>query len=166
MDFLFSGCRNLVNIHGFENVDTSSLIKTAGIFLGCTSLFSLNLSSLNFNNISEQNGIFINNPSLESIDLGEVSDINNLFSSSEDFHFNIITSSNSVNSSGLRGTFEVLSREEADDLNCSLRNLSFFTNFVDPDSEYEESDYYFYDNFYYFSQTFLNTTVKMVIIRK
>ena len=53
MDFLFSGCRYLVNIHGFENVDTSSLIKTVGMFLGCTSLLSLNLSSLNFNNISE-----------------------------------------------------------------------------------------------------------------
>ena len=51
--------------------------------------------------------MFINNPSLESIDLGEVSDINNLFSSSEDFDVNIITSSNSVNNSGLKGIFEV-----------------------------------------------------------
>ena len=76
------------------------------MFLGCTSLLSLNLSSLNFNNISEQNGMFINNPSLESVDLGEISDINNLFSSSEDFNVNIITNSNSVNNSGLNGTFE------------------------------------------------------------
>ena len=77
------------------------------MFLGCTSLLSLNLSSLNFNNISEQNRMFINNPSLESIYLGQVSDINNLFSSSEDFDVNIITSSNSVNNSGLKGIFEV-----------------------------------------------------------
>ena len=77
------------------------------MFLGCTSLLSLNLSSLNFNNISEQNGMFINNPSLESVDLGEISDINNLFSSSEDFNVNIITNSNSVNNSGLKGIFEV-----------------------------------------------------------
>jgi len=160
MDFLFSGCSNLVNINGFEDLDTSSLIKTAGMFLGCTNLVSLNLSSLNFNDISEQNGMFINNPSLESIDLGEVSDINNLFSSSEDFHVNIITSSNSINSSGLNGTFDVLSREENDALNCSLRNYSFFTNIFDSDYEYEESDYYFYDNFFYFSQTISNTTVK------
>jgi len=119
MDFLFSGCSNLVNINGFENLNTSSLIKTAGMFLGCTSLISLNLSSLNFNNISEQNGMFVNNPSLESIDLGEVSDINDLFSSSEEFHVNIITSSDYINSSGLSGTFEVISREENDNLNCS-----------------------------------------------
>ena len=51
--------------------------------------------------------MFINNPSLESIYLGQVSDINNLFSSSEDFNVNIITSSNSVNNSGSNGTFEV-----------------------------------------------------------
>jgi len=50
--------------------------------------------------------MFINNPSLESIYLGQVSDINNQFSSSEDFNVNIITSSNSVNNSGLKGIFE------------------------------------------------------------
>jgi len=50
--------------------------------------------------------MFINNPSLDSIYLDQVSDINNLFSSSEDFNVNIITNSNSVNNSGLNGTFK------------------------------------------------------------
>lgn len=155
MDFLFSGCSNLVNINGFENLNTSSLIKTAGMFLGCTSLISLNLSSLNFNNISEQNGMFVNNPSLESIDLGEVSDINDLFSSSEEFHVNIITSSDYINSSGLSGTFEVISREENDNLNCSLRNYSFI---FDDFSEKEEYIIKYYDNFY-ITQSVLDSSI-------
>ena len=33
MDFLFGGCKKLVNIKGFENLDTSSLQKTAGMFI-------------------------------------------------------------------------------------------------------------------------------------
>ena len=149
MDFLFSGCSNLININGFEDLNTSSLIKTAGMFLGCTSLVSLNLSSLNFNNISEQNGMFINNPSLESIDLGQASDITNLFSSSEDFHVNIITSSNYINDTGLSGTFEVLSREENENLSCSLRNYSFITDEYYGGGAYDIDNYYITDSILY-----------------
>ena len=156
MDFLFSGCSDLVNLNGFENLNTSSLVKTAGMFLRCTSLVSLNLSSLNFNNISEQNGMFIENPSLELIDLGEVSDINDLFSSSEKFHVNIITSSDSINSSGLSGTFEVLSREENDNLNCTLINNSFIFG----ETEREGEEYFIdFDNFY-FSQSIISDSDK------
>ena len=161
MDFLFSGCSNLVNIHGFEDLNTNSLIKTAGMFLGCTSLVSLNLSSLNFNNISEHNGMFINNHSLELVDLGNVSDIYNLFSSSEKFHVNIITTSNYINSSGLAGTFEILNREENDNLNCSIRNYTF--NYYD-DFEISEEEknyvYNYYDNFY-ISKLILNSTTNL-----
>ena len=32
MDFLFSGCNNLVEIKGLENLNTSSVQKTAGMF--------------------------------------------------------------------------------------------------------------------------------------
>lgn len=35
MEFLFAGCTNLVNIKGFEQLDTSSLNKTAGMFIEC-----------------------------------------------------------------------------------------------------------------------------------
>ena len=152
MDFLFSGCSDLVNIVGFEELDTSSLTKTAGMFLGCTSLVSLNLSSLNFNNIPEQNGMFINNPSLETIDLGDVSDINNLFSSSENFNVKIITSSNNINSSGLSGNFEILTREENDNLNCSLQNYSLMGNYRD--DEYVKK---YFDSFY-ITQSLLNSS--------
>jgi len=75
MEFLFAGCSNLVNIKGFENLDTSSLQKTAGMFIECKNLISVNLSSFQLNNISEQNGMFIDNPSLEKLDLGNTTDI-------------------------------------------------------------------------------------------
>ena len=44
MDFLFGGCTKLVNIKGLENLETFSLTKTAGMFLECANLVSVNLS--------------------------------------------------------------------------------------------------------------------------
>ena len=154
MDFLFGGCTNLVNLKGFENLDTSSLQKTAGMFLECTNLISVNLSAFQLNNISEQNGMFIQNPSLEKVDLGNTSDINALFSSTENFKVTIITSSNEVNSSGLSGEFTRISREEDQQLNCTLRNWTEFLLKYTNDSEFTteyNSDYVnnIYDNIYY-----------------
>ena len=140
MDFLFGGCKNLVNIKGFENLDTSSLQKTSGMFLECTNLISVNLSSFQLNNISEPNGMFIENPSLEKLDLGDTSNINGLFSSTENFKVTIITTSSEINSSGLNGDFTRISREENQQLNCTLRNwtefklrVSYFKNFLKSD---------------------------------
>ena len=126
MDFLFGGCNNLVNIKGFEQLDTSSLQKTAGMFIECSNLISVNLSSFQLSNISEQNGMFIDNPSLEKLDLGNASDINGLFSSTENFKVTIITTSSEVNSSGLSGEFTKISREENQELNCTKRNWTEF----------------------------------------
>jgi len=47
MDFLFSGCNNLVEIKGLENLNTSSVQKTAGMFLECEKLREVNLSAFN-----------------------------------------------------------------------------------------------------------------------
>ena len=41
------------------------------MFIECTNLISVNLSAFHLNNISEQNGMFIDNPSLETLDLGD-----------------------------------------------------------------------------------------------
>ena len=79
MEFLFGGCTHLVNLKGFENLNTSSLKKTAGMFIGCHNLQKVNLSSFQLDNISEQNGMFIDNPSLETLDIGNTSDINTIF---------------------------------------------------------------------------------------
>jgi len=78
MDFLFSGCNNLVEIKGLENLNTSSVQKTAGMFLECEKLREVNLSAFNLDKINEPNGMFIDNPSLELLDLGDCSDIDKL----------------------------------------------------------------------------------------
>lgn len=147
MEFLFGGCTNLENIKGFENLNTSSLEKTAGMFIGCENLQSVNLSSFQLNNISEPNGMFINNPSLVTLDVGNASDINGLLSSSENYKVNIITSSNEVNTSGLNGQFTRVSREDIQELNCTKRNWTDFLKKYGDDEElyelYEDySDYY------------------------
>ena len=133
MDFLFSGCINLVNIKGFEDLNTTNLQKTAGMFLECKSLISVNLSSFQLDNISETNGMFIDNPSLELVDIGNTSEINGLFSSVENFNIKIITSSIAVSTNGLSGIFSIISREASKFLNCSLRSwtdfLMRYTNF-------------------------------------
>ena len=132
MEFLFGGCTNLENIKGFENLDTSSLEKTAGMFIGCENLQSVNLSSFQLNNISEPNGMFIDNPSLVTLDVGNTSDINGLLSSSENYQINIITTSNEVNTSGLSGQFTKLSRMAIYELNCTKRNWTdFFKKYGD-----------------------------------
>ena len=126
MDFLFGGCSNLVNIKGFEDLNTTNLQKTAGMFLECKNLISVNLSAFQLDNISETDGMFIDNPSLEIIDIGNTSQINGIFSSEEKFNVKIITSSIEVNTSGLSGIFSIISREASRLLNCSLRNWTDF----------------------------------------
>ena len=122
MEFLFGGCVNLVNLRGFENLDTSSLTKTAGMFIECKNLISVNLSSFKLDSISEQSGMFIENPSLETVDIGNSVDINSIFSSTENFKVKIITTSNELNSSGLSGEFTNISRKEIQQGNCTVSN--------------------------------------------
>ena len=138
MDFLFSGCINLVSIKGFETLDTSSLEKTAGMFLDCQNLISVNLSSLYLDNITESNGMFINNPSLELLDLGNVTDVNGLFSSTEFFKVTIISSSMYVNTTCLKGIFSIINRAANQRLNCSVRNWTdFIMKHLDPEYIYQ-----------------------------
>ena len=46
------------------------------MFLECEKLRHVNLSSFKLDRIEEPSGMFINNPSLEAVDLGDCSDIN------------------------------------------------------------------------------------------
>ena len=78
MDFLFSGCNNLVEIKGLEKLNTSSVKKTAGMFLECEKLREVNLSAFKLDEIEEPSGMFINNTSLEVLDLGDCSKIDNV----------------------------------------------------------------------------------------
>ena len=94
MDFLFAGCENLIELEGFEDLNTTSIQKTAGMFVDCESLINVNLSHFHLDNITESNGMFINNPSLHFVDLGNCTDSNDLFSTQSDFNVTILTREN------------------------------------------------------------------------
>lgn len=114
MDFLFAGCDNLVELTNFENLNTSSVKKTAGMFVDCERLMSVNLSSFELDNIEEPSGMFINNPSLRVVDLGNCTDANQLFSTQSDFNLTIIANDNIsiINESLFNGNFIRTSRDE------------------------------------------------------
>ena len=103
MDFLFVGCRKLTNIDGFNELNTSSLKKTAGMFFGCNSLVSANLSSFNLDGIEEQSGMFINVPSLKEVDLGNCTDGNKIFNPSEEYNLTIISNETNINCDKISG---------------------------------------------------------------
>ena len=155
MEFLFGGCTNLENIKGFESLNTLSLQKTAGMFIGCQNLKTVNLSSFQLNNISEQNGMFIDNPSLETLDVGNATDINSIFSSEENFNVKIITVSDELNSSELNGQFSSFKREDIQVLNCTKRNWTEFLIKLEANADVY---YYIYEHYWNYASQILNDT--------
>ena len=87
--------------------------------------------------------MFIDNPSLESLDIGNASDINSIFSSSENYNVRIITtSSEELNMTGLAGSFTTVNRTEYQQyiyiikkrfLNPELKNEDFYIVYEDYD---------------------------------
>ena len=119
MDFLFAGCNSLIDINGLETLNTFSLKKTAGMFLDCNSLVFANLSSFQINNVEEQNGMFINNPSLKVVDLSNCSDANQIFSPEENFDI-VIKGNEDINVTNLNGSFKIQQEVEIEEINCTI----------------------------------------------
>jgi len=97
MDFLFVGCSKLTNIDGFNELNTSSLKKTSGMFFGCNSLVTANLSSFNLDGIEEQSGMFVEVNSLREVDLGNCTDGNKIFNPSAQYNLTIISNETNIN---------------------------------------------------------------------
>ena len=95
MDFLFAGCNNLLELVGFESLNASSVKKTTGMFSDCTSIRKVNLSGFDMDNVEEQNGMFINNPSLRMVEMHNCSEANQMFSTQTEFNLAIIGNENS-----------------------------------------------------------------------
>ena len=125
------------------------------MFIGCHNLQKVNLSSFQLDNISEQNGMFIDNPSLETLDIGNTSDINTIFSSIEKFNVKINTTSNELNTSGLSGEFTTVSRDEIQILNCTKRNWTDLLVKLEADVEMYN---FIFNNYYYYASEILNNT--------
>ena len=89
MDFLFAGCNNLFELTDFENLNVSSVKQTTGMFSDCTSIRKVNLSSFDMDNVEDQSGMFINNPSLKLVEIHNCSDANKIFSTQSEFNLTI-----------------------------------------------------------------------------
>ena len=125
------------------------------MFIGCQNLKTVNLSSFQLNNISEQNGMFIDNPSLETLDVGNATDINSIFSSEENFNVKIITVSDELNSSELNGQFSSFKREDIQVLNCTKRNWTEFLIKLEANADVYD---YIYEHYWNYASKILNDT--------
>ncbi len=65
----FSDMRNLKTIEGIENLNTSAVKQMDWMFLGCTSLTSIDLSHFDTSNVESMSSMFYGCTSLTSIDL-------------------------------------------------------------------------------------------------
>jgi len=65
----FTGFKQLTSIEGLENLNTSEVTDMSGLFVGCSSLTSLDLSNFNTEKVENMYGMFIDCSSLTSLDL-------------------------------------------------------------------------------------------------
>ena len=91
------------------------------MFLDCNSLIYANLSSFQIDNIEEQNGMFVNTPSLKVIDLSNSTNNSNtsqIFSPNEEF--NIIIKGQDINLTNFNGSFKLELSFEVEEINCTI----------------------------------------------
>ncbi|MBQ8058756.1 MAG: BspA family leucine-rich repeat surface protein [Prevotella sp.] len=65
----FYDCKNLKEITGIENLNTSDVTSMYGMFLGCSSLKSLDVSGFNTSNVTDMEYMFYDCYGLTSLDL-------------------------------------------------------------------------------------------------
>ena len=65
----FMQCSALTTIEGLENLNTSEVMSMEGMFLGCSSLKSLDLTGFDTSNVTTMNGMFAYCSSLTELDL-------------------------------------------------------------------------------------------------
>ena len=80
----FKEFRNLTSVVGLNNLDTSKVTHMGGMFFGCQSLQSLDLSSFKTTKVKSMNSMFEDCKSLRSLDLSsfdtsEVTDMSGMF---------------------------------------------------------------------------------------
>ena len=65
----FYGCSALTSIEGMEYLNTSEVLQMNGLFQGCSSLTSLDLTGFDTSNVTTMNGMFAGCSSLTELDL-------------------------------------------------------------------------------------------------
>ena len=75
-DGWFSSCKKLKTIENIQYLNTSKVTDMSGMFFGCSSLTSLNLSSFNTANVTSMRGMFSGCDSLTRLDIGSFNTAN------------------------------------------------------------------------------------------
>ena len=80
----FYGMANLTTITGWQNLHTDSVTNMAGMFYGCSSLSSLNVSNFNTSNVTDMQYMFggcsgLSNLDVSSFDTQNVTDMSGMF---------------------------------------------------------------------------------------
>ena len=101
MCFLFAGCENLVELNNFENLNASSVKVATGMFADCSNIMRVNLSTFNIDNIEDQSGMLVNNPSLRVVELYNCSDANEFFYSKTPYNLTMILDEEIFRMSGM-----------------------------------------------------------------
>lgn len=65
----FGGCKKLNSIEGIENINTSEVLNTVGMFAGCTALKSVDLSKFYTPSVTNMADMFYNCTALTTLDL-------------------------------------------------------------------------------------------------
>lgn len=65
----FGGCNKLNTIVGIENINTSEVLNTVGMFAGCTALTSIDFSNFHTSRVTNMADMFYKCTSLTSLDL-------------------------------------------------------------------------------------------------
>ena len=84
--YWFSGCNNLTEIKGIENLNTENVTNMSYMFVKCKALTSLDLSNFNTEKVTDMQGMFKECSDLTSLDLtsfntAEVTKMDNMFMS-------------------------------------------------------------------------------------
>ena len=129
--YWFSGCNNLTEIKGIENLNTENVTNMSYMFVKCKALTSLNLSNFNTEKVTDMQGMFKECSDLTSLDLSnfnteKVTDMRGMFWECSNLTSLNLTRLNTENVTAMNGMFYGCTKLESLDL--SKFNTAKVTN--------------------------------------
>ena len=119
--YWFSGCNNLTEIKGIENLNTENVTNMSYMFVKCKALTSLNLTSFNTEKVTDMQGMFKECSDLTSLDLSnfnteKVTDMRGMFWECSNLTSLNLTRLNTENVTAMNGMFYGCTKLESLDL--------------------------------------------------
>ena len=129
--YWFSGCNNLTEIKGIENLNTENVTNMSYMFVKCKALTSLNLSNFNTEKVTDMQGMFKECSDLTSLDLSnfnteKVTDMRGMFWECSNLTSLNLTRLNTEKVTAMNGMFYGCTKLESLDL--SKFNTAKVTN--------------------------------------